>query len=208
MCPPRGWCVRWPDVWGHGDRLCPGPAAAQKGREHTRPVVGLALALAHLASPQLQQLLRVGLLREFRGPGKWPGWAAGQSGSFRATRNTYVTVSEGRLGDEAKDKRSGHVLGWRGPGCPLQAPLGNRDLLLALHSPLPLRELSGWKSRGGSVTLTCRAVRLSAASPTGLTLGLARGTSQGTFVEWTPCELGLHQRGGLYRAGLAGSQQH
>lgn len=115
---------RGPDVWGHGGRLCPGPAARQKGQEHTKPAVGLTSALARLASRQLQQLLRVGLLWGFRGPGTWLGWAAGPSGSLRATRNTYVTVSEGRLDDEAKDKRSAPHAGLGGPGCHLLARPG------------------------------------------------------------------------------------
>lgn len=90
-----------------GSQLCPGPAAVWKGQEHTEPVVGLTFVLACLASQQFQQLLRVGLLWEFRDPGKWlwpasleqlMGWATGPSGSDWATRNTYVTVSKGKFG--------------------------------------------------------------------------------------------------------------
>lgn len=170
-----------PDVWGHGDRPCPGPAAPQKGREHTKPVVGLTFALARLASQQFRQLLHVGLLWEFRGPGKWLGRTAGPSGSFRDARNTYVTVSEGRLGDEAKDKSSvPHAgLGWA--WVPPSGPSGQQGP--SLISPPAAPEASGGESRGGERHPHSRAVRLFTASPTGSLQGLAHGRSQGTSVE-------------------------
>lgn len=193
-----------PDVWGHGDRLCPGPAAPQKGQEHTKPVVGLTSALARLASQQFQQLLRVGLLWEFRGPGKRLGWAAGPSGSFWATRNTYVTVSEGRFDEGPRTNAVFHTLGW---GWAWVTPPGQSwqqgPSLSPPLPPVPQSAVQPGRAEEGSVISTSRAIHLFAASPAVLTPGLSTRRSQETFAEWTWHEPGFSRGEGLFRAGLS-----
>lgn len=202
MCPPWGWFVLWARCLGSRGPALPWASCSAEGPGTHKACVGLTSALARLASQQFQQLLRVGLLWEFRGPGKRLGWAAGPSGSFRATRNTYVTVSEGRFDEGPRTNAMFHTLGWGWAWVPPPGQSWQQGPSLSPPLPLPPKVLSSLEEQRRGGHLHQQGIHLFAASPAVLTPGLSTRRSQEAFAEWTWHEPGFSRAEGLYRAGL------
>ena len=125
-------CAAGPDVRGHRDPAPPrGAAALREGRGHTGAAAAPMCALSTLGLPRVLAAAPYQPAPGIPGPGPWPGptsweqlvgWAAGPSGRFQASGNTYVTGSAGKFGRWLSSEPRTNSAPHSGPGGTAVAP--------------------------------------------------------------------------------------